>query len=254
MSVATLTSDSAAMVHRSVLHTVRNVEALLMAVILPVMMLLLFTAIFGGALDPSGRYIDYIVPGTIILSAAFGASMTAMSVAKDMNEGIVDRFRTMNMAASAVLTGHVVASVVRNMVSTALVFGVGLAIGFRPTASAGQWLAAVGMLAAFMFAMSWVMAVLGLLAKSVDAANGFSFIVVFLPYISSAFVPIETMPAWLRPIAEHQPVTPVIESVRAWLFSMDPGGHPAAALMWCAGLTLVSVAGCVLLWRRATRR
>jgi ABC-2 type transport system permease protein len=158
----------------------------------------------------------------------------------------------MDIGAASMLTGHVVASVIRNIASMAVVLGVALLIGFRPTASPPQWLAAAGVLLLFMFAMSWLSASAGLLAKSPEAAGGFTFFVMFLPYPSSAFVPIDTMPSWLHGFARNQPVTPIIETVRGLLLDMPVGAAPARAIAWSAGILVVSVALCVLLFRRRT--
>ncbi|NNG97159.1 ABC transporter permease [Gordonia araii NBRC 100433] len=244
------------MVGRSLRHTVRNIDALLTAVFLPVMMLVLFTVVFGGAMDTGQAYIDYVVPGVILLCAGFGAASTAISVTKDMTEGIVARFRTMNIVPSAVLAGHVTASVARNLVSTALVLATALLLGFRPSASPSQWLGAIGLVVLFIVAMSWFSAMVGLVAKTVDAAAALGFFVLFLPYASSAFVPIDTMPGWLQPIATHQPITPIIETLRALLHDVPTGAGSQAwtAVAWCLGITVASIAGCVVLWNRSRGR
>jgi ABC-2 type transport system permease protein len=192
------------------------------------------------------------VPGIIILCAGFGSSTTAVSVAYDMVNGIIDRFRSLPIVSSAVLTGHVVASVARNIVAMVLVIGVALAVGWRPSADVGQWLAAVGVLVLFMTAISWLAAAIGLLVRNVDAASGATFGITFLPYISSAFVPVETMPAWLRPIAENQPITPVIETVRGLLMGTPIGSSWWLALVWFGGITLASFVACALLFKRRT--
>ncbi|WP_157156642.1 ABC transporter permease [Diaminobutyricimonas sp. LJ205] len=254
MSIAGLAVDSGTMITRSVRHTLRNLDALLISVILPIMLLLIFTFVFGGAISPDGEYLNYVVPGIILICSGYGASMTAISVTKDMTEGIVDRFRTMSMAASAVLTGHVTASVLRNFVSTGLVIGLAVVLGFRPTGGLLEWLGALGVLTLFILAMSWLAAVFGLLAKSVEAASGFSFAILFLPYVSSAFVPVATLPEWLQPIAEHQPITLINESVRGLLFDLPVGDDLLPAVLWCLGVLLVAITASVLLWRRSARR
>jgi ABC-2 type transport system permease protein len=186
------------MVGRCLRLTRRNLEALLTALMLPVMMMLLFVYLFGGAINTGTRYVTYVVPGILLLCTAIGSATTAVSVSHDMTSGIVDRFRSMDIAGAAVLTGHVVASVARNAVSSVLVFGVAFLVGFRPQAGPLDWLAAVGMLLLFVLAVSWFSAAVGLLAASPEGANGVTFFVMFLPYVSSAFVPIHTMPSWLR--------------------------------------------------------
>jgi ABC-2 type transport system permease protein len=242
--------DVRAMIARSTRLSMRNVEALMVALALPIMLMLLFVYLFGGAIDTGTEYVTYVVPGVILLCAGFGAGLTSVSVAQDMAGGVMDRFRSMDIRGASVLAGHVVASVARNLMSTALVLGVALAIGFRPHADAGQWLAALGMLVLFMFAFSWVAAAVGLLARSPESANGFSFFVTFLPYPSSAFVPIATMPVWLHGFAQHQPFTPVIESVRGLLLDAPVGNAPWLALAWCGGILVVAIGASGYLFRR----
>jgi ABC-2 type transport system permease protein len=169
-----------------------------------------------------------------------------------MAGGIIDRLRAMDVRGPALLAGHVAASVLRNLVSTALVLAVGLAIGFRPHATALDWLGAAGVLLAFVLAVSWLAAAIGLLARSPEGANGATFVLMFVPYASSAFVPVATMPAWLQGFAGHQPVTPVIETLRGLLLGTPVGSQPWVALAWCAGLTAVSVALAAVLFRRRT--
>jgi ABC-2 type transport system permease protein len=169
-----------------------------------------------------------------------------------MHNGIIDRFRSLDINGMPVLAGHVVASVVRNAVSTLIVFGVAFLIGFRPDASPLDWLAAGGVLLLFILAMSWLSAAIGLLAKSAEAASGFTFFVMFLPYASSAFVPIRTMPWWIQGFAAHQPVTPVTETLRALLLGTSTGNNAWLALVWCGGIILISLAICNVLYRRRT--
>ena len=246
-------SDTLTMVGRGVRLSARNVEALLTAVFLPVMLMLLFVYLFGGAISTGTAYVTYVVPGVLLLCAGFGAAMTAVSVSQDMTTGIVDRFRSMDVPAASILAGHVVASVARNLVSTALVFAVAFGIGFRPSAGPAQWLAAVGLLLLFIVAISWLSAAVGLLARSPEAAGGFTFFVSFLPYPSSAFVPIETMPGWLRGFATHQPVTAVIETMRSLLLDLPLGASPWRAVAWCVGIIAASVAVAGVLFRLRTR-
>jgi ABC-2 type transport system permease protein len=169
-----------------------------------------------------------------------------------MENGIVDRFRSLPILGSAVLTGHVVASVARNVVAMVLVMGVGLLLGWRPTATPVEWVAAVGVLVLFMVAFSYLAASIGLLVRTVDAASGATFAVTFLPYISSAFVPVATMPGWLRPVAEHQPITPVIETVRGLLMGTPIGDSAWLAIAWFGGITLASFLAAVALFKRRT--
>ena len=245
-------SDSAAMIGRSVKHTVRNLESLLMSVILPVVLMLMFVYVFGGAIDPSGDYANYVGPGIILLCTGYGAASTAVDVARDMTEGVVDRFRSMPILSSAVLTGHVAASVARNTLATVLVIGVAFLTGFRPDAGALEWLAVAGMLLLWVLALSWVAVCFGLIARTVEGANGFTFLVLFLPYLSSAFVPVETMRAGLRAVAANQPVTPITETLRGLLLGTPVGSYGWQALAWCAGLLLAAFAAATILFRRRT--
>lgn len=240
---------------RSFRHSVRDVESLLMAVLLPVMLMLMFTWIFGNAIDPSGGYVDYVVPGIILLCAGFGASSTAVSVSRDMTTGVIDRFRTMPVRSGAVLTGHVVASLVRNLLATAVVIAVGLLVGFRPAATPLEWVAVLGVVALYILAITYLFAAIGLAAATPEAAAGYGFILLFLPYLSSAFVPVATMPDWLQPIAEHQPITRVIETIRALLTDAPIGIEAWWAIGWCVAIIAVAaVWGAWLFARKAGRR
>lgn len=247
-------NDALTLIGRSLRHTTRNLDALLLSVALPVLLLLLFVYVFGGAIDTRAAYVNYVVPGIILLCTGYGASTTAVSVANDMATGVIDRFRTLPILSSAVLTGHVVASLARNLLATTLVVGVALAAGFRPTAGFAQWLAALGVLLLFILAMSWAAVALGLLARSVEGASGFTFFILFLPYLSSAFVPTDTMPEALRVIAANQPVTPVIETLRGLLLGRPVGNHAGLAVAWFTGLLVVAYAASAYLFRRRTAR
>ena len=245
-------SDLAVMAGRGVRLSARNIDALLTSLMLPIILMLLFVYLFGGAIHTGTAYVTYVVPGVILLCAGFGASTTAVSVSLDMKNGIIDRFRSMDIGGAAVLGGHVVASVARNIASTLLVFGVAVLIGFRPNAGPLDWLAAAGVLLLFVLAISWLSAAFGLLAKSPEAAAGFTFIVMFLPYPSSAFVPIDTMSSWLHGFATHQPTTPVIETLRGLLVGTPVGSSPVLAVAWCGGIALVSMVLAAFLFRRRT--
>jgi ABC-2 type transport system permease protein len=245
--------DSATMAARSLRLSTRNLDALITSLMLPVMLMLLFVYLFGGAIETGTEYVTYVVPGVLLLCAGFGSSLTAVSVSQDLTGGIVDRFRSMDVGGTAFLAGHVVASLARNAASTVLVFGVAFLIGFRPDAGPADWLAAAGVLFAFVLAISWLSAAIGLLTRTPEAASGFTFFVMFLPYPSSAFVPIDTMPTWIHGFAEHQPVTPVIETLRGLLLGTPVGNSPWQALAWCAGFLAISVAASGLLFRLRTR-
>lgn len=247
-------SDTLVTIGRSLRHAVREPEVLLLGVALPIAIMLLMTVVFGGALDTGAdQYIDYVVPGVLLLVSGYGASMTAVAVTKDMTEGIVARFRTMPMVPSALLTGHVVASAARNLVSLALAVLTAVAVGFRPTAGLWAWLGAAGILTLYILAVSWLAATAGLAARSVEGASSVTFVLLFLPYLSSAFVPVSTLPSWLQGFAEHTPFTPVIETIRALFFDAPLAGHLGPALVWLTGLMVAGILGCAVLWRRGTR-
>ncbi|MEU8778515.1 ABC transporter permease [Streptomyces sp. NPDC048606] len=248
-----MTATALTMAGRSLRVSRRSPDAIIAALMLPIMLMLIFVYFFGGAIDTGTTYVTYVVPGAMLLCAGFGAASTAVSVAHDMHSGAIDRFRSLDVGGVPLLAGHVTASVVRNLVSTTLVLAVALAIGFRPQASAGTYLAAAALLVAYITAISWLAAALGLLARTPEAAGGFTFLMMFLPYPSSAFVPIDTMPGWLHGFADHQPLTPVIESLRALLLDQPAGNTPWTALTWCAGILAGSLALTLVLFRRRTR-
>ncbi|SMY13087.1 ABC transporter permease [Brevibacterium jeotgali] len=252
-SGAHLWRDAVVMSHRSIRHSLRNIDALLIGIILPVALMLMFTYVFGGAISPEGGYIDFVVPSIILLCAGYGAGTTAVSVTTDMTEGIIDRFRTMRVVSSAVLLGHVVASMARNLVSTAVVLTTALLLGFRPSAGPLEWFAAIGLIMLFILALSWMSAAWGLVARTVDAAASLSFFILFVPYVSSAFVPIDTLPTWLQGFAQHQPMSPIIDTLRALLLDGDAGGAGWVACVWLVGILAVSVVASALLWRRTRR-
>lgn len=249
-----LTAESV-FVERSLRHSLRDPESLLIAILLPVLLMLIFTWVFGGALDPTGDYVHYVVPGIILTCAGFGASSTAVHVANDMRTGIIDRFRTMPLRAGAVLTGHVIVSLIRNLVATAIVMGVGVAVGFRPTASLRGWVATVALISLYILAITYLSAAIGLAAGSPESANGYGFILLFLPYLSSAFVPVSSMPTWLQPIADYQPVTPIVETIRGLLMSTPMNDRPWWAIGWCLViLVAAAIWGSWLFRKKADRR
>lgn len=222
----------ATFIGRSLRHSLRDPEALITAVVMPVIMMLLFSYVFGGALESDGHYVNYVVPGVILLCAGFGSATTAVAVAQDLDNGVIDRFRAMPVYSQMVVGGHVVASVVRNLFATVIVLGVALAIGYRPQADLPSWLGAGGLIVLYIAAITMLFATLGILARTPAAANNFGFAVLFLPYLSSAFVPVRTMPSWLQWIAGHQPITPIIEALRSFLMGTAMGDNGWLALGW----------------------
>jgi len=245
-------SDALTMAGRSLRLSARSPEALLTALFLPVMLMLVFVYLFGGAVDIGTRYVDYVVPGVLLLCAVTGAGTTAVTVCQDMTGGIIDRFRSLDVPGTSVLAGHVTASLLRNVISTALVTAVAFGIGFRPHSSVAAFAAALGVLLLFVAAVSWLAAAFGLLVSAPEAANSAMFLLMFFSYASSAFVPIRTMPWWLRGFARNQPATPVTETIRGLLLHQPADVRLWSALAWCLGIMAVSVASCSLLYRRRT--
>lgn len=241
------------LIGRSIRLSRRNLDLMIMAVVLPVLMMSLFVYVFGGAISSVQSYVDYVVPGIIVLCTGYGATSTAMSVADDMKKGVVDRFRSMPISSFAVLTGHVTASVARNALATFAVVLVALLMGFRPSASPVAWVLAMGLLLLYVVALSWLAAGFGVIARSVESASLLGFFMLFIPYLSSAFVPVETMPAFLRVISEHQPITPVIETVRA-LLNDQPADSGRLALAWSGGLLVAAFLLAGWLFRRISSR
>ncbi|GAA1464883.1 ABC transporter permease [Nocardiopsis exhalans] len=243
--------DSATMVARQLLHMRRYPSMTLTLMGMPIVFLLLFVYVFGGAMGAEGAvgnradYANYIAPGILLITVASAAQGTAISVAMDMTEGIVARFRTMAIARVSVLTGHVVGSLVQAMLTVAAVTAVALLVGFRPSAGPVEWLAALGLLAAVSFALTWLSVALGLVAKTVESASNLPLPLVFLPFLGSGFVPTETLPAGIRWFAEYQPFTPIIETLRGLLTGTEIGSSGIAALAWCAAIALASY-----LWAR----
>jgi ABC-2 type transport system permease protein len=255
-------SDTRVMIARGLRRTVREPDAFPTALALPVILMLLFVYVFGGAFEAGVRaggagYVNYVVPGLIVLCASFGAGTTAVAVATDMSSGIVDRFRSMPIAGWSVLAGHIGASLVRNLLATSLVIAVGLCVGWRPTAGLAQWAGAIAMIVVFILAMSWLAACFGLVVGSPEAATGATFALMFIPYLSSAFVPASTMTRVLRPIAANQPFTPVIETMRGlWMGRTSTGasvGHEALlAGVYCAVILVVAFVCASRLYTRRT--
>ncbi|HEX7164747.1 MAG TPA: ABC transporter permease [Trebonia sp.] len=257
--------DTQVMIARSLRRSVRDPEAFITALALPVILMLLFVYVFGGVFNAgvnqagalSGGYANYVVPGLIVLCAAYGAGTTAVAVATDMSSGIVDRFRSMPVAAWTVLAGQIVASLARNLLATALVIGVGLAVGWRPAGGPLAWLAAVALIVLFVTALSWLAACFGLVVGSPEAANSATFALMFIPYLSSAFVPASTMTRVLRPIAANQPFTPLIEAMRGlWMGYTSTGanvGHEALlAVAYFGGILIVTAFLASWLFRHRT--
>ncbi|MCM3626916.1 ABC transporter permease [Paenibacillus glycanilyticus] len=251
---ASILTTNLVFITRSLRHSLRNTEALLMAIMLPVMLMLLFTYVFGGAIDSSGDYVNYVVPGIILLCAGFGSSSTAVDVSNDMTNGIIDRFRTMPIKSLSVVTGHVVASLARNLFATGVVFGVALLVGFRPNASFVEWVLAIAVITLFILTFTWLFAAIGLVAGSPAAASGYGFALLFLPYLSSAFVPTDTMPSWLQGVANHQPITPVIETIRGLLTGTPLEDSAWWAVGWCLAILAIAFLWSISSFRKKAGR
>ncbi|MGC5615143.1 ABC transporter permease [Georgenia sp. Z1491] len=246
---------------RSLKHSFRDAESLLMAVILPIMLMLIFTYVMGGAMDVSGdgttssdAYLSYVLPAIVVTAAGFGASYTAVVVSNDMTTGFMNRLRTMPFPSVTVLLGHAVSSMVRNLLATAVVFAVALAVGFRTDASFLQLLGSVGLVALWILVITVVFAVLGMVAGSAESASGYGFMLLFLPYVSSGFAPVESMPSWLQGFAQHQPMTPIIDASRALLNGQNPGNEWWIGVLWCAGFVALAVWMAAVLFPRKVAR
>ncbi|MFE0521727.1 ABC transporter permease [Streptomyces sp. NPDC058954] len=244
MSTLTLAvRDSSTMLRRNLLHARRYPSLTLNLLLTPVMLLLLFVYVFGGAMSGgAGRsaYLAYLVPGILLMTIGSTTIGSAVAVATDMNEGIIARFKTMAIHRGSVLFGHVVGSVLQCLMSVILVGAVGVAIGFRSTdANVLEWLAAFGLLALFSLALTWIAVGMGMSSPTAEAAGNNAMPLILLPLISSAFVPLHSMPGWFQPIAQYQPFTPAIETLRGLLLGTEIGDNWWIALVWCLGLTVL---------------
>lgn len=234
-------SDTNVMIKRNILHTIRNLESFFTMIFLPIFMLLALVYVFGGAMNVGKmNYIDYIFSGIIIISIAFSASIVAVGVNKDFTEGIIDRFRTMNISKSAIFSGYVFSSMFRNIISIVVITLIGLLIGFKPNAAFLDWLMIIGMMLLFIFSFTWMVVMISILANSPESASGFSMIIVFIPYVSSVLVPPETMPKALQIFAENQPFTHINDTLRALFLGNPVGKNAALAIAWCVGIFIVS--------------
>jgi ABC-2 type transport system permease protein len=240
-----MSTDALIMLRRNFKHTLRNPVTVFNAVLLPVVIMLMFVYMLGNAFSVGTRYIDYATPGMILLAVAYGLGATATEVNSDMTTGIINRFRVMDVSRGAVMTGHVIVTMARSLISIAAIIGVAFGLGFRPAASAGDWLAVAGIVVAACFATSWLTVALGLAAKTPQSAAMATVPVVMLPFFSSAIVPAAKMGQGVRQFAEYQPFTPIIESLRGLLAGTPSGGYVLAALAWCAGIGLVGYAWAV---------
>jgi ABC-2 type transport system permease protein len=234
-------SDTSALLGRSLRHILRSPDTIITTAITPIVMLLMFVYVFGGAIETGGvKYVNYLLPGILLITVASGVAYTALRLFTDVSSGIVERFQSMPIARSAVLWGHVLTSLIANLISLVLVVLVALAIGFRSGAGVGAWLAVLGIIVLFTLAVTWLAVSAGLAAKSPDGAGAFAYPLLFLPFVSSAFVPTTGMPGPVEWFAEHQPVTSIVNTLRNLYADQPLGNDLWTALAWCVGLLVVA--------------
>lgn len=245
-------TDTGVLTGRSLRHISRSPDTIITTAVTPIALMLLFVYVLGGAIDTGsdGSYVNYMLPGILLITIASGVAYTAYRLFLDMQGGIFERFQSMPIARSSVLWAHVLTSLVANLASIAIVVAVAFLMGFRTGASVGAWLAVVAILVLFTLALTWLAVIAGLSAKTVDGASAFSYPLIFLPFISSAFVPTDTMPAPVAWFAENQPVTAIVDTLRA-LFGQEPVGTDIwVALAWLVGILVAAYAGAVVIYRR----
>ena len=248
-------TDTAVLTGRSTKHVMRSPDTIITTAVMPIAIMLLFVYVFGGAISTdqptgSGSYVDYVLPGILLMTVAMGVSYTAFRLFTDLKGGIFDRFHSMPIARSSVLWAHVLTSLVANLVSVAIVIGIALIMGFHTGAGVLGWLAVAGILLLFTLALTWIAIIAGLAASSIEGATVFSYPLIFLPFISSAFVPTASMPGPVRWFAENQPVTSIVNTIRS-LFAQQPvGGEIWVSLAWCGGISLVACAVAMMVYRK----
>jgi ABC-2 type transport system permease protein len=244
-------SDTSVMLGRSLRHVTRSTDTIITVTIMPIAFLLLFVYVFGGAIRTgTDNYVNYLLPGILLIAIASGISYTAFRLFNDLQSGIFERFHSMPIARSSVLWGHVLTSLASNAISVAAIVLVALLMGFRSSAGVLAWLAVAGILLLFTLTLTWIAVIAGLSAKSTDGAAAFSYPIIFLPFVSSAFVPTASMPAPVRAFAENQPVTSIVDTIRA-LFGQQPVGNDIwVALAWCVGILVVAYVVAMATYRR----
>ena len=246
-------SDMGIMLGRSMRHIFRSMDTIITVTITPIAMVLLFVYVFGGAIQTGmDNYVNYLLPGILLIAIASGIAYTAYRLFMDMQSGIFERFHSMPIAHSAALWGHVLTSLVSNAISVVVIILVALVMGFRSAAPIVSWLAVAGILALFTLALTWMAVIAGLSAKSVDGAGAFSYPLIFLPFISSAFVPTESMPPVVRAFADNQPVTSIVEAIRSLQASEPVGNDIWIALAWCVGISIVAYFFAMRVYKRKT--
>ena len=250
-AVATAVQDTAVLTGRSLKHVTRSLDTIITTTIMPIGFMLLFVFVFGGAIDAgTGPYVDYLLPGILIITIASGVSYTAYRLFLDLKGGMVERFQSMPIARSSVLWAHVLTSLVANLISVVVVVLVALLMGFRSSAGLAAWLAVAGIVILFTLSLTWLAVIPGLTAKSIDGASAFAYPLIFLPFISSAFVPTASMPGPVRVFAENQPVTSIVNTIQD-LFAGTPVGNDIwVALAWCVGILVIAYALAMRVYRR----
>jgi ABC-2 type transport system permease protein len=243
-------SDMSVMLGRSMRHIFRSMDTIITVTIMPIAFMLLFVYVFGGAIEAgTDIYVNYLLPGILLIAIASGISYTAYRLFMDMQRGIFERFHSMPIARSSALWGHVLSSLVSNAISVVVIILAALIMGFRSSAGVLSWLAVAGILTLFTLALTWVAAIAGLSAKTVDGAAAFSYPLIFLPFVSSAFVPTESMPTVVRAFAENQPVTSIVDAIRALLYGQPVGNEIWVALAWCLGILVVAYVFAMLAYK-----
>lgn len=243
-------SDTIVMSGRCMRHAFRSVDTLITVIATPVFMMLMFVYVFGGAIDTgSVDYINFVVPGIVIMCIATGTAYSAMRLNNDMTKGIIDRFRSMPIAKSSILAAHVLTSVAFNAFSVAVVMLSAILMGFRSQAGITEWLVVIGILLLFTLAMTWISMMFGLLANSMEGAVGYSFLFLILIFLSSAFVPIKSMHGIVRSFAEYQPMTPIIESIRSLLTGVPAGNSAIISVLWCSGMLIASYIAAIQIYK-----
>ncbi|MFD7160604.1 ABC transporter permease [Kribbella sp. NPDC059898] len=243
-------SDTTALTVRTLRHITRSLDTIITTVLTPVALMLMFVYVFGGAINTGAKYINFMLPGILLITIASGISYTAFRLFMDLKSGILERFQSMPIARSGLLWAHVVTSMVANLIALVIVVGVALLMGFRSGAGVLAWLAVAGILLLSTLALTWLAVIPGLTASSVESAGAFAYPLIFLPFVSSAFVPTQTMPGPVRWFAEHQPVTSIVDTIRA-LFAQQPVGNAIwTALAWCVGVLVVAYVLAMMAYRR----
>ncbi len=243
--------DTGILFGRSMRHILRSPDTIITVAIMPIAIMLLFVYVLGGAIQSgTGNYVDYLLPGIMLMAIASGIAYTALRLFTDVQKGLFQRFHSMPVKRSSVLWAHVLTSLVSNAITAMLIILVALIMGFRSSAGFLQWLSIAGILVLFTLALTWIAVIPGLTAKSVDGASAFSYPLIFLPFISSAFVPTETMPAAIRAFAEHQPVTSIVNTMRSLLGAQLVGNDIWIALAWCVGIAVVGYLFAMRAYRR----